>query len=60
MLPPFEQHRLANEFEPRCELQRRVIERLPQPVGGDIFDVHDLVLVDVQIDISLDEKDVVN
>jgi len=58
--PPLEQHRLADELEPRSELERRVLEQLLELLGRYISRGLDLVLVDVEIDIGLDEEDIIN
>lgn len=60
MAPPFKEHCLANQPEPRCELERLILEHGLQFVLSDKAAVTDLVGVDVQVDISLDEEDVVN
>ncbi len=60
MVPPLEEHGLADEFEPRGELRGRVLEEGLEFVGSHVFGVLDLVLVDVEVDGSLDEQDIVN
>ena len=60
MLPPLEEHRVADELEPRRELERRVLELLLELLGRDVLRVPDLVGVDVQVDVRLDEQDVVD
>jgi hypothetical protein len=58
--PPLEEHCLADQFEPRCELERLVLEHGLQLVLGNERAVTDFVGVDVEVDIGLDEEDVVN
>ena len=60
MLPPLEQHRFADELEPRRELELRVLEQGLQLLGRDVFRVLNLVLVDVEVNVGLDEEDVVD
>jgi hypothetical protein len=59
-LPPVEEHRVADELEPRGENQVGIVELLLQALRGNVLCVPDLVLVDVKVDIGLDEEDVVN
>lgn len=58
--PPLEEHRVADELEPRSELQRRVLELLLQVFCRNVLCGLDLVLVGLQVDVGLDEEDVVN
>lgn len=60
MAPPLEQHRVADELEPRGELEVGLLEHLLQLIGGDVAGVADLVGVDLEVDVGLDEKDVVD
>lgn len=60
MVPPLEEHCLADQLEPWCELERLVLEHGLQLVLGDKSAVSGFVGVDVEVDIGLDEKDVVN
>lgn len=60
MTPPLEQHRVADELEPRCEFQARLFKHGLQLVGGNIAGIPDFVQVGVQVDVCLDEKDVVH
>jgi hypothetical protein len=60
VLPPFEQQRIADELEPRCELQGRVVEHRLQSIGIDIASVAYFVEVRLQVDVCLDEEDVVD
>lgn len=60
MAPPLEQHRVADELKPRCELQAGLFEHLLELVGRDILGVADFVGVDIEIDVRLDEKNVVD
>jgi hypothetical protein len=60
MTPPLEEHGLADQLEPRCELERLILEHSLQLILGDKGTVTDFIGVDVKIDIGLDEQDVVN
>ena len=60
MAPPLEQHRVADELEPRRELQARLLEHLLQLVGRHVSRIADFVEVHVEIDIGLDEEDIVD
>ena len=59
-LPPLEEHGLADELEPRGELERRVLEELLELVGIDVFGVANLVGAGVEVDLGLDEEDIVD
>lgn len=58
--PPLKQHRVADELEPRGELELGVLELGLELLGGDVLGGLDLIRVDLEIDIRLDEEDVVN
>lgn len=60
VVPPFVKHALADQFEPRCKLQRLVLKHGLEIVLGDIARVAHFIGVDVQVDIGLDEEDVIN
>ena len=60
MAPPLEEHCLADQLEPWCELERLVLEHGFQLILGDEGAITDFVGVDVKIDIGLDEENVVN
>ena len=60
MAPPLEEHCLADQLEPRCKLERLILKHGFQLILGDKSAVTDFVGVDVEIDISFDEEDVVN
>lgn len=60
MAPPFEQHRVADQLEPRRELQSWLLEHLLQLVRRHIPRVAHFVGVHVQLDVRLDEQNVVN
>lgn len=60
MVPPLVQHALADELEPGREFEGRIFEHSFQIVLADKARVAHLVGVDVQIDISLDEENVVD
>jgi hypothetical protein len=51
---------MADEFEPRGELQGWVVEHRFQTISGHIFRVADFVQVWLEVDICFDEKDVVD
>lgn len=60
MLPPFEEHRLANELEPRRELQSVVLEHRLQFLLRDVGSLLDLIGIDLEVDIGLDEENVID
>ena len=60
MAPPLEEHSLADQLKPRCKLERLILKHGFQLILGDKSAVTDFVGVDVEIDISFDEEDVVN
>ena len=60
VLPPVEEQRVANELEPRGELEGRVLEHLLEAVGRDVLGGLHLILARVEIDVGLDEENVVD
>lgn len=60
ILPPFKEHRVADELEPGSELELRVLEHLLELFGANVFRVTNFVHVHVEINVGLDEEDVVN
>jgi hypothetical protein len=60
LLPPLEEHRVADELEPGGELEAGVLEQLLQLVGSDVLSVTDLVGGGVEVDVGLDEENVVD
>ena len=60
MVPPLKEHRVADELEPRCELEAWVLKLLLELFGRDVLGCLDLVRAGLQIDIGLDEENVVN
>lgn len=60
MLPPFEQHRVTNQLEPRSKLQTLILEHLFQVRWGNVSCVLGLVRVDVDVDTGLDEQDIID
>lgn len=60
VLPPLEEHRVADELEPGRELEARVLEQLLESVGGGVLRGLDLVLVGVEVDVGLDEENVID
>lgn len=55
VLPPLEQHRVADEFEPRSEAQALVLEHLFQLICRDVLVSLGFIRVYVEVDIGLDE-----
>lgn len=60
VLPPLEEHRVADQFEPGGELEGGVGEELLQFIRRHVLNGLDLVLVDIEVDVSLDEEDIVD
>lgn len=60
MVPPFKEHALANELEPRSKGQSIVLEHGLEFGLGDIFGGLDFVWVVVEVDVGLDEEDVID
>jgi len=60
VVPPLEQHALANELEPGCELVRLIPEHILELACGNVLRIAHLVRVDLEIDIGLNEQDVVD
>lgn len=60
MLPPLEQQRITNEFEPGRKLQVGIIEHRLQPLSGNVSGISDFVQVGFEVDIGLNEEDVIN
>jgi len=58
--PPLEEHGLADELEPRSEAEALILEHGLELFRGDVFAVFGLVGVDVQVNVTLGEQDVVN
>lgn len=58
--PPFEEHSLADQLEPRCELERLVLEHGLQLLLSNEAAVTDLIRVNVEVDIGLNKEDVVD
>mgnify|MGYP007054562521 CR=1 FL=1 len=58
--PPLEQQGVADELEPRRELEVGLREHLLELVRGHVAGVFDLVGVDLEVDVRLDEEDVVD
>jgi len=58
--PPLVKHALADELEPRRELERRVLEHALQLLLAHIARIPCFVGVHRQIDVRLDEQNVVN
>lgn len=55
VFPPFEEQRMADEFEPRGKLKRRIVEHRLQSIGSNILGVSDFVQVRLEVDIGFDE-----
>lgn len=60
MVPPLKEHRVADELEPRRELEAGILELLLELLGRDVLGRLDLVRAGRQVDIGLDEENVVN
>ena len=60
VLPPVEEHRVADELEPGGELEGGILEHLLQAVGRDPLRGSHLVLTGGEINVGLDEEDVVD
>ena len=60
MLPPLEEHGVANELEPRSEDQLCIQKHGLELVGGDVAGIADLVEVWLKINIGLDKEDIVD
>lgn len=60
MVPPLKEHRVADELEPRRELEAGVLKLLLELLGRDVLGRLDLVRAGRQVYIGLDEENVVN
>lgn len=60
VLPPLEEHRVADKLEPGRELETGVLKQTLEFLGRDILRCLDFVGVNVKIDAGLDEENVVN
>ena len=60
VLPPFEQQRIADELEPRCEFQCRIVEHRLQSIGINVASVAYFVEIRLQVDLCFDEEDIVD
>jgi hypothetical protein len=60
VVPPLIQHALADKLEPWCELERRVFEHCLEVILGNVTGIAGFVGIDVKIDISLDEENIIN
>lgn len=60
MAPPLEEHRVADQLEPRGKFQIGLVKHLLQLVGRDVSGVAHFVRVDVQISVGFNEKDIVD
>lgn len=60
MAPPFEQHRIADKFEPRREFQPRLLKHRLQFVSRDVLRVSNLIRARLQLYICLDEENIVD
>lgn len=58
--PPFKEHRLADQLEPRCKLERLVLEHSFQLLRADEDAVTNFVRVDVKVDVSFNKENVVD
>jgi hypothetical protein len=60
VLPPLEEQRVADEFEPGRKLERGVIEHGLQSVSSNVFGIADFVQIGLEINVGFDEENVVN
>jgi len=60
VLPPFKQHTLTDELEPRREGELVVFEHGLEFVFGDVLCRLHFVWIFVEVDVCLDEEDIVN
>lgn len=60
MLPPFKQHGMTDQLEPRRELQALIHKHFFQLLRRNISCVLRLVRVSFDVDIGFDEEDVIN
>jgi hypothetical protein len=60
VVPPLVKHAFANQLEPGCEFERLVFEHGPKVFLRNESRVTNFVRVDVQINVSLYEQNVVN
>jgi hypothetical protein len=60
VVPPLIEHALANQLEPGGELERLVLEHGPKVLLRDESGIANLVGVDIQVNVGLDKKDIVD
>ena len=60
MIPPLEQHRVADQLEPRCKFQLTILEHGLQFVLRHITCVLHFVRIGFVVDVSLDNEYVVD
>ena len=60
VIPPFEQHRVANQLEPRSELQAVVLEHGLEGVLRHILCVLHLIRIGFVIDIGFDDEYIID
>ena len=60
MFPPFEQHRVTNQLEPRSKLETLVLEHLLQIRWCNISCILRLVGVDFDVNIGFDKQNVID
>lgn len=60
VIPPLEQHGVANKLKPGCELEGGLIKQLLQLLCTNVLCVSNFVDVDIEINVGLDEEDVVD
>lgn len=58
--PPFKQHRITNQLEPWCEFQIRLLKHGFKFLRSDVLGCLGFVGIDIDVDIGLDEKNVVD
>lgn len=60
MAPPFKQHRVADELEPRSKFQARLLEHFLQLISRHVASIPHLIGARLEVDVGLDEEDIVH
>ena len=60
IVPPFEQHGIANQLKPWREFKAAILEHCPQLFLRDVSRILDFIRVWVVVDIGFDHENVVN
>lgn len=58
--PPVKEESIADELEPRCELEAGVLKELLETVRAAVLSVPDLVRAGGKVDVGFDEQNVVD